>query len=109
MSMGFSRGGGGSPAEEETSLLFLLTLPEAGRIKIEVVIRKNDLFCRFYSAAPSFRGVIQRNLPELENRLRALGFQPSSSVFEGALEEEEREVILSRLNENSENLISLTI
>jgi len=108
MSVGFSREEGASPSKEETSLLFLLTLPETGKIKIEVVIRKDDLFCRFYPAAPSFQGEIQRNLPELENRLRTLGFHPSFSVSPGCLEEE-KEAIVSRLDENGENFVSLII
>ena len=108
MSVGFSREEGASSSKEETSLIFLLTLPETGKIKIEVVIRKDDLFCRFYPAAPSFQGEIQRNLPELENRLRTLGFRPSFSVSPGCLEEE-KEMIVSRLDENGENFVSLII
>jgi len=108
MSVGFYREEGASPSKEETSLLFLLTLPETGKIKIEVVIRKDDLFCRFHPAAPSFEGEIQRNLPELENRLRTLGFHPSFSVSPGCLEEE-KEAIVSRLDEKGENLVSLII
>jgi len=108
MSVGFSREEGASSSKEETSLIFLLTLPETGKIKIEVVIRKDDLFCRFYPAAPSFQGEIQRNLLELENRLRTLGFRPSFSVSPGCLEEE-KEMIVSRLDENGENFVSLII
>ncbi len=108
MSVGFSREEDASSSKEETSLLFLLSLPESGKIKIEVRIRKDDLFCRFHPAAPSFREEIQRNIPELENRLRALGFHPSFSVSEGGLEEEE-EAIVSRLDESGENLVSLII
>jgi hypothetical protein len=108
MSLGFSGEEGTSSGKEDSSLLFLLNLPEMGRLKIEVVIRKEDLFCRFYLAAPSFQEEIQHNFPELENRLRALGFHPSLSVSQDSLEEEKEE-ILSRLDENGENLVSLII
>ena len=108
MSGGFSRPEGGSSAEEETSLLFLLSLPEAGKIRIEVAIRKDDLFCRIHSAAASFRERIQRSLPELENRLRTLGFHPAFSVFEGR-PVEEKETIVSRLDESGENFVSLVV
>ena len=108
MSLGFSGEEGTSSGKEDSSLLFLLNLPEMGRLKIEVVIRKEDLFCRFHLAAPSFQEEIQHNFPELENRLRALGFHPSLSVSQDSLEEE-KEGILSRLDENGENLVSLII
>ena len=108
MSLGFSREEGSSSGKKETSLLFLLNLPEMGKIKIEVVICQEALFCRFRLAAPTFQGEIQRNLPELENRLRALGFHPSLSVSQDSLEED-KEAIVSRLDENGENLVSLII
>ena len=108
MSLGFSGEEGTSSGKEDSSLLFLLNLPEMGRLKIEVVIRKEDLFCRFHLAAPSFQEKIQHNFPELENRLRALGFHPSLSVSQDSLEEE-KEGISSRLDENGENLVSLII
>ncbi len=108
MSLGFSGEEGASSSKEETSLLFLLTLPKTGKIKVEVVIRKDDLFCRFHPAASSFQEEIQRNVPELENRLRTLGFHPSFSVSPSCLEEE-KEAIVSRLDENGENFVSLII
>jgi hypothetical protein len=108
LSMSFSREEGAFAAEEQTSLLFLLNLPETGNIKIEVVIRRKDLFCRIHLAAPDFHGEIQRNLPELENRLRTLGFHPSVSISEGSWEGEQ-EAIVCRLDESGENLVSLLI
>lgn len=108
MSLGFSQGEAPTSGREDTSLLFLLNLPEMGKIKIEVVIRKKKLFCRIHLAAPSFHEEIQRNLPELENGLRALGFHPSFSVSQDPLNEEKEE-ILTRLDENEENLLSLLI
>jgi hypothetical protein len=108
LSGGFSRREGGSSAAEEISLLFLLSLPEAGKVKVEVAIRKDDLFCRIHSAVPSFREEIHRNLSELEDRLRTLGFRPALCVFEGP-PEEEQEAIVSRLDESGENLVSLVV
>ena len=108
MSLGFFREEGTSSGKEDASLLFLLNLPVMGKIKIEVVIRKEALFCRFHLAAPSSQEGIQRDLSELENRLRALGYHPSLSVSRVSLEEEKEE-ILSRLDENGENLVSLII
>jgi hypothetical protein len=108
LSGGSSRRQGASPPEEETTLLFLLNLPGEGKIRIEVAIRKEDLFCRIHSSTPSFREEIQRNLPELESRLRALGFFPSLSVFESR-PGEEKETLMSQLGEEGENLLSLLI
>jgi len=108
MSLGFSRKEAHPSEREVTSLLFLLNLPEMGKIKINVAISKENLFCRFHLAAPSFHKEIRRNLPELENHLRALGFHPSFSVSEDPLNEEKEE-ILNRLDENGENLLSLVI
>jgi hypothetical protein len=108
LSGGFSRGKGASAAEEETTLLFLLNLPDAGKIKIEVAIRKDDLFCRIHSSASSFREEVRRNLTELEGRLRTLGFHPSFSVFESR-PEEEMEALRNRIEESGENLVSLIV
>jgi hypothetical protein len=107
MSMGFS-GEKSPPSKEETSLLFFLDLPEAGKIKIEVVIRAEELFCRFHLAALSFQEEIQRNLPELEGRLRTLGFHPSFSIAEEPWEQPQ-EAIVSRLDESGENFVSLIV
>ena len=79
LGLGFSRGEGTSPEKDETSLLFLLQLPEIGRIRIEVIIRKDALFGRFGLTDPSFQEWIQQNLPDLEKRLTVLGFHPSGA------------------------------
>jgi hypothetical protein len=108
LDLGFSRGNGTSREKEETSLLFLLQLPEVGRIRIEVLIRKDVFLCRFGLADPSFREWIQQNLPGLEKRLTVLGFHPSFSIAQEPLEEG-KEAIVGRMEENAENLVSLII
>jgi hypothetical protein len=108
LGLGFSGGEGTSPEENETSLLFLLQLPEIGRIRIEVLIRNDVLFCRFGLADPSFQAWIHQNLPDLEKRLTALGFHPSFAVAQSPLEEG-KEAIVLRMEENAENLVSLII
>jgi hypothetical protein len=108
MELKFERKNGASAPEEETSLIFLLDLPEAGRIRIEATIRKDGLFCRFHSSSPALRAEIERNLPELEPRLQALGFRPSLAVFAAPLEEE-KEAVADRLDEQGENLVSVVI
>jgi hypothetical protein len=108
LGLGFSRGEGTLPEKNETSLLFLLQLPEIGRIRIEVIIRKDALFGRFDVADPSFLEWIQQNLPDLEKRLTALEFHPSFSVAQEPLEEG-KEAIVGRMEENAENLVSLIV
>jgi hypothetical protein len=108
LGLGFSGGEGTSPEKKETSLLFLLQLPEIGRIRIEVFIRSDALFCRFGLADPSFQARIHRNLPDLEKRLTALGFHPSFAVAQSPLQEG-KEAIVLRMEENAENLVSLII
>ena len=108
LGLGFSRGEGTSPEKDETSLLFLLQLPEIGRIRIEVIIRKDALFGRFGLADPSFQEWIQQNLPDLEKRLTVLGFHPSFSVAQEPLEKG-KEAIVGRMEENAENLVSLIV
>lgn len=108
LDLGFSGGEGASPEKNETSLLFLLQIPEIGRIRIEVLIRSDALFCRFGLADPSFQAWIQQNLPDLEKRLTALGFHSSFAVAQSPLEEG-KEAIVLRMEENAENLVSLII
>jgi hypothetical protein len=108
LGLGFSRGEGGLPEKNDASLLFLLQLPEIGRIRIEVTVRKDALFCQFGLADPSFQAWIQQNLPALEERLVALNFHPSFAVTQTPLEEG-KEAIVLRLEENAENLVSLII
>jgi hypothetical protein len=108
MGLGFSRGEETSPEKDKTSLLFLLQLPEIGRIRIEVIICKDALFGRFGLADPSFQEWIQQNLPDLEKRLTVLGFHPSFSVAQEPLEER-KEAIVGRMEENAENLVRLIV
>jgi hypothetical protein len=104
----FSRDEEDAPEKNDVSLLFLLQLPEIGRIRIEVTVRKDALFCQFGLADPSFHAWIQENFPSLEKRLVALGFHPSFGVTQTP-PEEGKEAIILRMEENAENLVSVII
>jgi len=71
----FPQEGSSSAEDRELSVLFLLTLPDLGKIRIEVRIQEKDLFCRFLVSDRRSSEFIHPFLSGLQGRLEQLGFQ----------------------------------
>jgi len=68
------------PESEELSLLFLLQLPELGKMRIEVKVKEKELFCLFMTADHAAAELIRHSLPGLTLRLNQLGFHSHLDV-----------------------------
>ena len=62
------------------SILFLLDLPELGKISIEVRVKEKALYCRFSVSDQKASLFLGRHVPELHTRLVRLGFDPQLSL-----------------------------
>ena len=65
---------------EETSILFLLCLPEWGKMSIEVKMKGKGLSCRFKVSDPEVSAFLKAAFPELNERLDRVGFQPQLTI-----------------------------
>lgn len=93
---------------EGMSMLFLLHLPEWGKMSIEVRMTGKKLYGRFLlsseEATSFFSGVIH----ELQSRLLHLGFQPEIRAFAQA-PEKIVELFLSEMKGNDRSLLNLIV
>jgi hypothetical protein len=94
--------------ENGFSVLFLLNLPDLGKVRIEVQIKEKDLFCRFVVSEGEVSEFLKQGLPLLRERLEGLGFQPSLQMTAGPVEME-KEIYLRDLERESQTLLSVVI
>jgi hypothetical protein len=66
---------------ERCTVLFLLNLPELGRVRIEVQVKDKDLFCRVRFSEPGVSDFIRQGLSALGGRLADLGYRPHLEVL----------------------------
>jgi hypothetical protein len=97
-----------SSEEEEHTLLFLLQLPELGKLRVEVRVKQKDLFCIFLSPDPGITRFIQESVPNLEKRLQDLGFHPH--IQAGAQSPEKWNLtFLADVDQDFQSLFSITV
>jgi hypothetical protein len=90
------------------SVLFLLNLPDLGKVRIEVQIKEKDLFCRFVVSEGEVSEFLKQNLSLLRERLEGLGFRPSLQMTAGPVEME-KEIYMRDLGGESQALLSVVI
>ena len=73
--------------KEGLSILFLLHLPDWGKMRIEVRVKGNALYCSFMVSDPEVKTVLKQALPELSQSLKQSGFEP---LLEVSVESSER-------------------
>lgn len=66
--------------DDAISLLFLLHLPDLGRMRIEVTLRKKDLLGSFRVSDQEVEAWLHQNLGELAERLREIGYEANLGV-----------------------------
>ena len=94
--------------EEEHTLLFLLQLPELGKLRVEVKVKQKNLFCIFLSPDPGITRFIQASVPNLEKRLEYLGFHPH--IQAGAQSPEKWNLaFLAEVDQDLQSLFSITV
>lgn len=102
-------GGGRESAEQPgTALLFLLHLPDLGKLRIEVRVWERRLFCRFKTADPQVEERLNLQLPLLRSGLAALGY--AAQVENRLVQAEELgDSLVSRMDSFPESLVSLVV
>jgi hypothetical protein len=90
------------------SVLFLLNLPDLGKVRIEVQIKGKDLFCRFVVSEGEVSEFLKPNLSLLREGLEGLGFRPSLQMTAGPVEME-KEIYMRDLGRESHALLSVII
>jgi hypothetical protein len=90
------------------SVLFMLNLPDLGKVRIEVQIKGKDLFCRFVVSEGEVSEFLKQNLSLLRERLEGLGFRPSLQMTAGPVEME-KEIFLRDLEGEPQALLSVVI
>ena len=94
--------------EEEHTLLFLLQLPELGKLRVEVKVRRKNLFCIFLSPDPGITRFIQESVPNLAKRLEHLGFHPHIQAG-GQSPEKWNLTFLAEVDQDLQSLFSITV
>ncbi len=79
MALSLPRRDSGGREREGTSILFLLDLPELGKMSIDVRVKEKLLHCRFTVSDEKVSLFLGRYVPELHDRLGRLGFDPQLS------------------------------
>lgn len=67
-------------------MLFILDLPEWGRMSIEVKMAGKRIYCRFYLPTEEVKSFFGSFLDQVQERLVRLGFQPQVAVSARATE-----------------------
>jgi hypothetical protein len=80
LNFSFPRQEGEAPGKEGLSILFLLHLPDWGRMRIEVRVKGKGLYCSFMVSDPEVKKVLKQALPELSQRLTQAGYEPLLQV-----------------------------
>ncbi|MBM4307286.1 MAG: flagellar hook-length control protein FliK [Deltaproteobacteria bacterium] len=100
--------GSDRPGSEEISLLFLLDLPEWGKMSIQVRMMGKRIDGRFFFSSDEAASFIGRALDGLRMRLQHLGFQPEMHVSTQT-PEKIVELFLSDMKGNDESLLNLVV
>jgi hypothetical protein len=77
---------GRAPGKEGLSILFLLHLPDWGRMRIEAKVRGKGLYCSFTVSNPEVKEVLSQALPELSQKLNQAGYEPFFHTFVESVE-----------------------
>jgi hypothetical protein len=94
--------------QKEHTLLFLLQLPELGKLRVEVKVQQKNLFCLFLSPDPEITRFIQASGTKLEKRLEQLGFYPH--IQAGAQSPEKwNQPFLMEAEPDLQSLLSITV
>ena len=80
MSLSLSHPEAGRSDSGGISLLFLLRMPEWGRLCVEVRMRGKGIYCRFVVSDPEVSAFLDKGFPELLEKLNGMGFQPHLSL-----------------------------
>ncbi|MCX5906262.1 MAG: hypothetical protein NTY64_03495 [Deltaproteobacteria bacterium] len=99
------------PAEqspEETALLFLLHLPDWGKMKIEVKVKDRGIYSQFILTDPRVVKFIEEGLPALAGRFQEIGYQPHLQAFWQPKEKIESS-LLSEIIQGSSSLFNIVI
>jgi hypothetical protein len=96
------------PDAEEVTVLFLLDLPELGRLRIEVKIRGKELFCLFMTHDSQKAKFIRQPFPSLASRLEKLGFRSHIDVWEESIEKV-KSTLVREIEKSSESLLNLKV
>ncbi len=80
LNFSFPRQEGERPEKEGLSILFLLHLPDWGRMRIEVRVKGKGLYCSFMVSNPEVKEVLKQALPELSQSLKQAGYEPLLQV-----------------------------
>ena len=80
LNFSFPRQEGEAPGKERLSILFLLHLPDWGRMRIDVRVKGRGLYCSFMVSDPEVKKLLKQALPELSQSLKQAGFEPFLQV-----------------------------
>lgn len=93
---------------EGMSMLFLLHLPEWGKMSIEVRMTGKNLYGRFFFSSDEAASFFSGALNELQRRLHHLGFQ-SEMLVSTRTPEKIVEIFLSEMKGNNRSLLNLVV
>jgi hypothetical protein len=103
LNLSLPQGDSPSADSQEFTLVFLLHLPELGKMRIEVKIRGKELFCLFMTSHAKTAQFLRQSCSSLSSRLDHLGFQPHIDVSEEGVEKMNQTLI----NESENRPVSL--
>jgi hypothetical protein len=100
----------GSKDREEGSLsiLFLLDLPQLGRMNIDVKMKGKSLYCLFRVTDPEVSKFMDPFLSDLKTRLSSLGFQPYLQLSTGPFNRASSSLI-NEVGEELKSLLSIVV
>jgi hypothetical protein len=101
------RGSRGHP-EEHVSILFLLHLPQWGRVTIDVTMRGKSLSCQFRVTDPEVSKFIKPFLSDLKTRLDNLGFE-SALHLSTEPPDPVTSSLITQLGEEVRSLVSIVV
>jgi hypothetical protein len=93
LNFSFPRQDGRAPEKEGLSILFLLHLPDWGRMRIDVRVNGKGLYCSFMVSDPEVEKVLNQALPQLSQRLNQAGYEPLFQVSVESVEKIGRSLI----------------
>lgn len=108
LNLSFPRKESGPAEGKELAVLFLLSLPDLGKIRIEVQIKEKDLFGRLMFSDSQASEFVEQALPDLCGRLKQLGYQPHIQLSVEPVEKM-NETFVSDLERGSKALFSVII
>jgi hypothetical protein len=93
---------------EEAALLFLLNLPDWGKMKIEVKVKDRGIYSQFILTDPGVAKFIEEGLPALAGRFQEIGYQPHLQALWQPQEKIESS-LLSEIIQGSSSLFNIVI